>query len=172
MLRKQRSDRVPARVVKERRWPRWPFGSAGEEGQGLVEAAVSFLFLLMILLAMFEMVMVFSAYISLLNTSTQGAIYASGRCSMEYDPPSESYLKYVSIMESEALAGGLSWVDLRFNPPVWSPEDADEPAVTVTVEYTLTTFFSEVVFPMFGRFGLPTEYHISARSVNRTTCNE
>lgn len=33
-------------------------------------------------------------------------------------------------------------------------------AITVTVHYTLTTFSSSMSFPIFGRLGLPTSYHI------------
>jgi hypothetical protein len=139
-------------------------GSKNEEGQGLLEAAVAFLFLLVILLAMFEMVMVFASYIALLNTSVQGAIYAAGYPNMEDNPPDTNYEKYVSIIQAEALAGNLSWVDLGINPPELPASVAPGQPITVTVEYTLTTFASEVVFPMFERFGLPSEYHISART--------
>jgi hypothetical protein len=138
--------------------------SRKEEGQGLLEAAVAFLFLLIILIAMFEMAMVFASYIALLNTAVQGAVYAAGYPDMESSPPDANYDRYVSIMQAEILAGGLSWVDVRINPPELPANIvADEP-ITVTVDYTMTTFASEVVFPMFGRFGLPTRYHISART--------
>jgi Flp pilus assembly protein TadG len=139
-------------------------GTEEEEGQGLLEAAVAFLFLLVILIAMFEMAMVFASYIALLNTAVQGAIYAAGSPNMESDPPDTNYQQYVSIMQAEVLAGSLSWVDVRINPPELPANVAPGEAITVTVDYTLTTFASEIVFPMFGRFGLPSEYHISART--------
>ena len=139
-------------------------GSEKEEGQGLLEAAVAFLFLLVILIAMFEMAMVFASYIALLNTAVQGAIYAAGYPDMESSPPDVNYEQYVSIMQAEALAGSLSWVDVRINPPELPANVVEGEPITVTVDYTLTTFASEVVFPMFERFGLPTEYHISART--------
>jgi hypothetical protein len=129
-----------------------------------LEAAVAFLFLLIILLVMFESAILFTSYIALLNTSVQGAIYAAGHPNMEDSPPDSAYQQYVSIMQAEAMAGGLSWTDVGINPPeLPSHVVAGEP-ITVTVDYTMTTFASEVVFPMFGRFGLPTEYHVSART--------
>ncbi len=130
----------------------------------MLEAAVAFLFLLIILVAMFEMALVFSSYIALLNTAVQGAIYAAGYPDMESSPPDTNYEHYVSIMRAEVLVGGLSWVDVRINPPELPASVVAGEPITVTVDYTMTTFASEIVFPMFGRFGLPSEYHISART--------
>ena len=113
---------------------------------------------------MFEMALVFSSYIALLNTAVQGAIYAAGYPEMESNPPDTNYEKYVSIIQAEALAGSLSWVDVGINPPELPANVVSGEAITVTVEYTMTTFASEIIFPMFGRFGLPSEYHISART--------
>ncbi len=135
-----------------------------EEGQGLVEASVAFLFLLLILIVMFEMVMVFASYISLLNCSVQGAIYAAAHPNMVENPPDEDYLQYVSIMQAEALAGGLSWTQITVHPPQLPPVVEAGNPLTVTIDYRLRTFASEIVFPMFGRFGLPTEYQITART--------
>jgi len=157
-----RKERKPTQADKGERRLRLPH--RGEEGQGLLEAAVAFLFLLLILLVMFEMAVVFASYISLLNTSVQGAIYAAGHTNMEDDPPDENYLQYISIIQAECLAGGLSWTDVRVNPPQLPANVVPGEPLTVTVDYTLTTFASEVVFPMFGRFGLPTRYMISART--------
>ncbi len=130
----------------------------------MVEAAVAFLFLLLILLVMYEMAMVFSSYIALLNCSVQGAIYASAHPNMVEDPPDEEYQQYVSIMQAEALAGGLSWKDMTVHPPQLPPTVQPGNPLTVTLDYRLTTFASEIVFPLFGRFGLPTQYRITART--------
>lgn len=152
-------NQPPAAESRRRRW----FGSqAEEEGQGLVEAAVAFLFLLTIFLVMFEMVIVFTSYIALLNTSVQGAIYAAGYPNMA--PGDGNYDQYVSIMQAETLAGGLSWTDIGINPPELPSNVVPGAPITVTIEYTLTTFASEIVFPFFERFGLPSEYHIRART--------
>jgi hypothetical protein len=136
----------------------------GEEGQGLVEAMAAFLFLLLILMVMFEAALLFTSYITLLNTSVQGAIYAAGHPAMENDPPDASYEQYVSIIQAEAVAGGLSWTDITVHPPELPANVASGQPITVTVSYTLTTFVSETVFPMFGRLGLPTRYIVSART--------
>ena len=133
-----------------------------EAGQGLVEASVAFLFLLTILLVMFEMVIVFTSYITLLNAVNQGAVYAAGHPTMQIGD--DEYDVYTSTIRSEVLAGGLSWRDIRIYPPELPDEiQAGEP-LTVTIDYTLTTFASEIIMPLFGRFGLPTEYHIRAKT--------
>lgn len=151
---------------KAHRKPKLPFSSyrSQEEGQGIVEAAAAFLFLLMILLAMFEMAIVFSSYIALLNTSIQGAIFAAGHPTMESSPPDEDYEQYISIMRSEAVASGLSWTGIGIEPPALPTTISAGEPLTVTIRYSLTTFASEIVFPFFGRFGLPTQYHIRASS--------
>lgn len=135
-----------------------------EEGQGLLEAAVAFLFLLLILIVMFEGVLLFTSYIALLNTSVQGAIYAAGHIDMVADPPDEAYQQYESIMRAEALAGKLSWTDVTISPPQLPPSIESGNPLTVTVSYEMTTFTSEVVFSMFGRLGLPDRYILSART--------
>lgn len=158
-FRKGRKSRDKA---SRKRGPSLP--DRGEEGQGLVEAAVAFLFLLLILLVMFESAVLFTSYIALLNTSVQGAIYAAGHPNMEDNPPDTAYQEYISIIQAEALAGGLSWTDLKIHPPELPANVVAGEPLTVTVSYTMTTFASEVIFPMFGRFGLPTRYHVSART--------
>jgi hypothetical protein len=138
--------------------------SRGEEGQGLLESAVAFLFLAVVLAVMFEMAVVFGSYIALLNSAVQGAIYAAGHTEMQNNPPDEAYQQYTSIVQAEVLAGGLSWIDTDLHAPELPPNIEPGAPLTVTVDYTMTTMFSEVVFPMFERFGLPSRYHISART--------
>jgi len=147
---------------QSRRWFR--LKEKEEEGQGLVEAAVTFVFLLAIFIAMFEMVMLFTSYIALLNTSIQGAVYAAGHPNMVANPPDSSYEQYVSIMRAEALAGGLSERDIGYSLPQLPTNVAPGEALTVTIEYTMTTFASEIAFPLFGRFGLPEVFRIRASS--------
>lgn len=135
-----------------------------QEGQGLLEAAVAFLFLLLILIIMFESAILFTSYIALLNTSVQGAIFAAGHPDMEDDPPDASYEQYVSIMRAEALAGKLSWTEVTINPPELPANVVPGQPLTVTISYELTTFTSEVVFPMFERLGMPDRFVMSART--------
>ena len=133
-----------------------------EEGQGLLETAVGLLFLLLILLVMFEMLFVFTSYISLLNASAQGAIRAAGHPNMEVGD--YHYDQYVSDIQGEVLAGGLSWTDTGINPPELPAAVEARNPLTVTLNYTLTTPFGEIFFPILGKFGLPTQYHITART--------
>lgn len=151
-------------MAEKKGWLKARLQVKGEEGQGLVEAAVAFLFLLLILLVMFEAAVLFTSYIALLNTSVQGAIYAAGHTDMEDNPPDAAYQQYVNIMQAEAMAGGLSWRQMTIYPPELPPDVVPGEPLTVTVSYTMTTFASEVIFPMFGRFGLPNYYIISART--------
>jgi len=137
-------------------------GRDQEEGQGLVESAVGLLFLLLILLVMFEMLFLFTSYIALLNASAQGAIRAAGHPNMQVGD--YHYQEYVSDIQGEVVAGGLSWTDVHINPPqLPAVVEAGNP-ITVTLNYTLTTPFGEIFFPIVGKFGLPTQYHISART--------
>lgn len=140
------------------------FSREKEEGQGLLEAAVAFLFLLLILIIMFEASVLFASYIALLNTSVQGAIYAAGYPDMQSDPADEHYLQYESIIRAEALAGKLSWEDVTVLPPQLPANVQPGEPITVTIRYELTTFSSQIVFPMFGRLGLPDRYTISAHT--------
>jgi hypothetical protein len=132
-----------------------------EEGAGLVEAAVGFLFLMLIMIVTFEMLFVFTAYISLLNASVQGAVYAGGQPDMEEGDP--AYLHYESLIQAEALAGGLSWKDIVVNlPEVAANSETGIDELTVSIDYHLTTPFGEIFFPLLGKFGLPSTYHIVA----------
>ena len=140
------------------------FSRKKEEGQGLLEAAVAFLFLLLILILLFEASVLFASYIALLTTSVQGAIYAAGYPNMQSNPADEHYVQFESIIRAEALAGKLSWEDVTVLPPQLPANVQPGEPITVTVRYELTTFSSQVVFPMFGRLGLPDRYTISAHT--------
>jgi hypothetical protein len=164
MLRfeRQRNRFAAHRAHRGRQCWGFPLKVGGEEGQGLVEATAGFLFLVLIILVMFEMVFLFASYITLLNASAQGAIRAAGHPNMQ--PGDESYDEYLSDIQGEAVAGGLSWSDLRVNPPELPSVVQPGSPITVTLDYTMTTPFGEVFFPLFGRFGLPSKYHIHART--------
>jgi len=140
------------------------FSREKEEGQALLEAAAAFLFLLLILIIMFEASVLFASYIALLNTSVQGAIYAAGHPNMQANPADEDYLQYESIIRAEALAGKLAWDKVTVLPPQLPANVQPGEPITVTVRYELTTFTSHIIFPLFGRFGLPDRYTISAHT--------
>ena len=73
-----------------------------------------------------------------------------------------AYDNYIADIQGEVVAGGLTWSDVNIHPPVLPPNVVQGEPITVTIDYTMTTAFSEIVLPMFGRFGMPTEYHIRA----------
>jgi hypothetical protein len=134
----------------------------GEEGQGLVEALIGLLFLLLVIIVTFEMLFLFMSYMSLMNAAAQGAIRAAGHPDMV--PGDAHYTEYIGDIQGEVVAGGLDWNEVGIHPPELPPNvEAGEP-ITVTIDYTMTTPFSEIFMPMFGRFGLPSEYHITART--------
>ena len=104
----------------------------GEEGQGLLETAVGLLFLLLILLVMFEMLFVFTSYIALLNASSQGAMRAAGHPNMEVGD--YHYEQYVSDIQGEVIASGLSWNDTHINPPELPADVESGNPITVTLD--------------------------------------
>jgi hypothetical protein len=159
-FKRQRNPFAAHETQGGRRSPGFRLKGGGQEGQGLIEATVGFLFLVLIILVMFEMVFLFVSYITLLNASAQGAIRAAGHPDMH--PGDEYYDEYVSDIQGEAVAGGLSWKDLHVDPPQLPSVVQPGAPITVTLEYTMTTPFGEVFFPLFGRFGLPSRYHIHA----------
>jgi hypothetical protein len=150
------------RKVRDGQWEGSQKPLTGEEGQSLVESAIGLLFLLLVIIITFEMLFLFMSYMSLLNATAQGAIQASGHPNMV--PGDANYEDYIADIQGEVVAGGLNWPDVGINPPVLPPNVVQGAPITVTIDYTMTTPFSELVFPMFGRFGLPTEYHIAART--------
>ena len=126
----------------------------------MVESVVGLLFLLLVIILTFEMLFVFMSYMTLMNSAAQGAIQASGHPNMVTGDA--HYDDYIADIQGEAVAGGLTWNDVSIHPPLLPPTVIQGEPITVTIDYTMTTPFSEIIFPMFGRFGMPTEYHITA----------
>ena len=127
-----------------------------DRGSALVEASFAAVFLIALVVAVFEFGMVFSSYVAVINSSRAGASYAS----MYPDPASSEYDRYADIARNEARAGRLTMERLEVLPPE-TPEgtDAGDP-VRVTVVYRLRTFSSSISLPIFGRMGLPDTYTI------------
>ena len=128
-----------------------------ERGSALVEVAFGSLFLLGLIIALFEMGMVFSAYVAVINASRAGATYAS----MHPDPLDPEYGRYAEIARHELRAARLDMSKVQVLPPE-TPEGT-EPGrpIRVTVIYRLSTFTSTLSLPVFGRFGLPSEYTLA-----------
>jgi hypothetical protein len=139
--------------------------SKGEErGQSLVEMAVITPFLLILLLAIFEMSQAYRAYIALVNAAREGAAYASlyPELSDSTKTPSTSqeYLDYLDRVKGEADAAGLDMTFLSIDRPV-APQIKLNCPITETLHYQLYTFSSQMSMPYFGRMGLPDHYQIN-----------
>jgi len=144
-----------------------------EVGQSLVEMTVGTVFLLLVVLILFEMAMVFRAYVTLINASREGAFYASAHptmgsisgitCSSATASGTEAEV-YVWITCQEALAAGLDTDPSAFQvlQPV-TPEGTDpQKPIRVTVRYELTNPTQGIILPCLGRMGLATSFPLSA----------
>jgi len=121
-----------------------------ERGQALLEMTFGTVFLLLIVLIVFEMAMLFYSYIALLNASREGAVYASLHPDME--PGSAEYTNYLEVTENEALASGLNTATGYFT--VTAPINNDCISVTVTLDYKVVNPTKGIVLPLLGRMGL------------------
>ena len=74
----------------------------GEKGQSMLEMTVGTVFLLIVVLILFEMGMLFYSYIAVLNASREGAVYASIYPTIQEGDP--RYDRYASIVRAEAEA--------------------------------------------------------------------
>lgn len=140
--------------------------SSREDGQSLVEMAVIVPFLMILVVAIFEMSLAFAAYIALINAAREGASFASLYPQLE-DPAvtpasSDLYRTYQERARGEAVAMGLNQdlVSVQRPVAVGPPYLANCP-ITATVGYELSTFTSNITLPLVGRFGLPNTYWIS-----------
>lgn len=144
-----------------------------DAGQSLVEMTMGTVFLLLVVLILFEMAMVFRAYVTLINASREGAFYASAHpdmgsvegitCSSATASGTEAQV-FVWITCQEVLAAGLNT-----NPGVFQvlqpvmPEGADpQKPIRVTVRYELTNPTQGIIMPWLGRMGLATSFPLSA----------
>jgi hypothetical protein len=109
-------------------------------------------FLLLIVLILFEMAMLFYSYIAILNASREGAVYASLYPAMtEYQRQ-----RYESIASAEAQAAGLN-TDPEFfivDPPEAPAGTGPLNPVIVRVHYQLLNPSQGVVLPILARMGL------------------
>jgi hypothetical protein len=128
----------------------------------MLEMTIGLLFLLGIVLILFEMAMVFYSYIALLNASREGAVYASTHPDMASGDP--AYARFEEITSTEALAAGLKTDEGFFiiDAPV-TPEGTDvlDPII-VTVHYQLINPTQGIILPLVGRMGLFQSAWISA----------
>ena len=74
-MRANRRNPVRASVGRPHQQP--PVQHGAEKGQSMLEMTVGLVFLVLIVLVLFEMAVLFYSYIALLNASREGAVYAA-----------------------------------------------------------------------------------------------
>ena len=162
----------------------------GERGQSLVEASITLVFLLLLTIAIFEMAQVFSAYLVLVNSVRDGAIYAASHsrsdqlqrevqdlrsrpgyqpntyCSNPNNPTYTHLNAYCERVKQGVLIRGLdpAAAYLTVLDPIFEPSSKNAAGFVVIVgaEYRFTTLFtSSISLPLLGRMGLPSQYTVS-----------
>ncbi len=153
-------------------------------GQSLVEIAVTLPFLVALVIAVVEMGIIFTSYLSLVNATREGAIFASMYPELT-NPANDSkpygsgntlwgeYTKRVAdeilVVVGEPLREGLLLNEsvLTIDRPTLGPTSTDCPTaleigcpITVTTHYRVRTFTSDMSLPYFGRLGLPSLYQV------------
>lgn len=141
-----------------------------EEGQSMLEMTIGMIFLLGIVIILFEMALLFYTYISLLNASREGAAYAAKHPELAtVTLPSEdpTWLQYLEVTAEELHAAGLrtGGGELVQGPPIVGSCGAERLCpITVTLHYSLTNPTQGVVLPVLGRMGLFRSVWIQART--------
>ena len=136
-----------------------------EDGQSMLEMTFGLVFLVVIVLILFEMALLFYSYIALLNASREGAVYASLFPDI-VDTADPHYSQYESIVVAEAQAAGLNTEPAVFE--VFLPEtpkglDPLDPVI-VKVSYQVINPTQGIVLPMLGRMGLFQGAWMTART--------
>lgn len=158
-------DRVFAVPANRRYQRKFPLLCKQEEGQSMLEMTFGVIFLVIIVLILFEMALLFYSYIALLNASREGAVYASLFPDI-VDTADPLYAQYESIVTAEAQAAGLNTDPAVFE--VFLPEtpegiDPLDPVI-VKVSYQIINPTQGIVLPMLGRMGLFQGAWMTART--------
>jgi hypothetical protein len=131
----------------------------------MLEMTFGLVFLVVIVLVLFEMALLFYSYIALLNASREGAVYASlyPGITNTTDP---HYAQYESIVTAEAQAAGLNTNPAVFE--VFLPEtpqglDPLDPVI-VKVSYQVINPTQGIILPLLGRMGLFQGAWMTART--------
>jgi hypothetical protein len=131
----------------------------------MLEMTFGLVFLVIIILILFEMALLFYSYIALLNASREGAVYASLFPDIR-DTGNPHFSQYESIVTAEAQAAGLNTDPAVFE--VFLPEtpqgiDPLDPVI-VKVSYQIINPTQGVVLPLLGRMGLFQGAWMTART--------
>jgi Flp pilus assembly protein TadG len=128
---------------------------------------VGLIFLLIVVIALFEMAMIFYSYISLLNAAREGAVYASLYPDVATGASSPHYSEYERRASLEATAAGLITSTGLFTVHTPLLETSCTPPVpchiTCTLQYELINATQGIFLPMLGRMGLLSRFAIRAR---------
>jgi hypothetical protein len=118
----------------------------------MLEMTAGLIFLLIIVLILFEMAMLFYSYIAVLNASREGAVYASAYPEMSQG----QFQQYEGIAAAEAQAAGLNTDPAFFvvDAPLTPEGTAPLKPIIVRVHYQLINPTQGVFLPMLGRMGL------------------
>ena len=120
----------------------------------MLEMTVGLVFLVLIVLVLFEMAVLFYSYIALLNASREGAVYAATHPTMV--PGDSAYETYEIITTAEAVAAGLR-TDSEFfeihEPEIPHGINPLNPII-VRVSYQLINPTQGIILPFLGRMGL------------------
>lgn len=159
--RKRQKGQNPAHPAESRRLKRPCSPPRGEEGQSMLEMTVGVIFLLLVVLVLFEMAMLFYSYIAALNASREGAVFAS--LYPDLREGDTLYGRYVSIINAEAEAAGLNTDYLTVYPPD-APVNEPLYPVIVKVDYELLNPTQGVFLPILGRMGLFQSAKMTAKT--------
>lgn len=120
----------------------------------MLEMTVGLVFLVLIVLILFEMAVLFFSYIALLNASREGAVYAATHPTIV--PGDPEYETFEIITTAEAVAAGLR-TDPEFfeihTPEIPYGIDPLDPII-VRVSYQLINPTQGIILPFLGRMGL------------------
>ena len=142
-------------------------GVKGEEGQAMLEMTVCIIFLLLVVVALFEFAMVFYSYISLLNAAREGAVYASIYPDVAEGTISPHWTEFEETTLAEAEASGLITdggilellTPIRQAPPC----ENDVCTITAILNYDMMNETQGLFLPFMGRLGLFQTLVVQAR---------
>ena len=152
---------------------------SSEEGQSLAEMAIGLPFVMLVIIGVIEMGLIFATFISMINATREGAIFASMHPALvnsandtqtvspgtttiwqEYQDRvrNEVYVPVTQRLVSNEL---LTQDDITVARPVLvnGTANAGDP-IRVTVTFDVSTFTSNISLPYYGRFGLPNRYRL------------
>jgi hypothetical protein len=154
-------------VNRMQRFWRWLKGD--ERGQSIVEVSAVSVFLILLVLVIFEVGVTFASYVALLNASREGAVYASAHPELLDDSrtadDSSAYLWYTeSVVKGEVRSGNMVDPDqlIIHRPVIVDGTGKFGDPIKVQVDYRLYSFTSSIQLPFFGRMGLPNYWPLSA----------